>query len=58
MVLAAWMQNIVVFRGISDACSRNMVNGRLWFSKKLMSTLVPTRLVCWFAKVLRLDVEP
>jgi hypothetical protein len=29
------------FCGSSDACSRSMVNGRLWFSKKLLPNVVP-----------------
>jgi hypothetical protein len=39
MVLV-WMKYIVAFCGSSDACNRSVVNGRLWFSKKLLSSVV------------------
>jgi hypothetical protein len=51
-----------IFCGSSDACSRSMVNGRLWFSQKLLPNVVPCQMYfpygCLLGEVLRLDVEP
>lgn len=52
----------VIFHGSNDGRSRSLLNARLWFSQKLLSSLVPHQKyflhVCWFGKEMRLDVKP
>jgi hypothetical protein len=57
------MPYIVVFCVSGDVCSRYMVNGRLWFSKKPLPNVVVSHQMyflyaCWLGAVLRLDVVP